>query len=594
LAFPETIIYVTDTAGERRAWLTDWLQGVGVPEHRFAPNIADLLRQLRGLQNKIGDRPALAIITTEALDQPFLDFCHRCQRLNEEARLGLIAVVYGAPPEPDAVRKASAAGCLDTFHASEQPVDGVRARWMLALHLLHERHLRVMREQMYQAQLAQLRVAEARLQHRATHDDLTDLANRRAFENALDLALEQAAQRQLTHALMYLDLDRFKLHNDAAGHESGDHLLRLVGNLLRSVLAPEYLLSRLGSDEFAVLLQGVDEQQALDMAERLRASVAAIEPDGEQVVYHVAVSVGVAIIGPQAAHGASQVLAQAEQACYVAKTRGGNAVHRFSEEDGTLQHLREDMRWSRTIRRALAENRFFLVFQPVLAIAEDRISHFEALLRIPTAFGGDGLSASFITAAERLGLARQIDLWTVDNAIDFLALQKEITLAVNLSSHAFQEQALLPLLQEKLQSTAIAPERLTFEITETAAIVNFAETRRMIGEIRNLGCRFALDDFGSGFSSYNYIKQFPVDDLKIDGSFIFGLREDKRDQAIVKSMVDIGHGLGKGVVAECIENAETLRLLMDMGIDYAQGYYIGRPSEEPVGGGFLQKCGFRP
>jgi EAL domain-containing protein (putative c-di-GMP-specific phosphodiesterase class I) len=356
-----------------------------------------------------------------------------------------------------------------------------------------------------------------------------------------------------------------------------------VANVLRGALPSDYLLARLGSDEFAVLLQGTNEDEAQRLAEHLRRLVAGIEPDGERIIYHVGVSIGLAMIAPGTLRGASQALAQAEQASYLAKTRGGNGVHRFSHEDGVLQHLRDDMWWSRPIRRALAENRFFLAFQPILHVAEGQVSHFEALLRIPRALGGDGETAGFIMAAERLGLARQIDLWIVDTAIDFLAANEVISLGLNLSSHAFQEAGLLPLLQQKLETSGIAPGRLTFEITETAAILNFGQTRRMISEIRELGCRFALDDFGSGFSSYNYIKHFPIDMLKIDGSFIVGLRHDRRDQAIVQSMVDIGHCLEKSVVAEFIEDAETFRLLVEMGIDYAQGYYIGRPTLAPGG-----------
>jgi EAL domain-containing protein (putative c-di-GMP-specific phosphodiesterase class I) len=276
------------------------------------------------------------------------------------------------------------------------------------------------------------------------------------------------------------------------------------------------------------------------------------------------------------------VLAHAEQACFVAKTRGGNAVHRFSQDDDILQKMRDDMHWAQPIRLALGSSQFFLTFQPVLNVRQSNITHFEALVRIPSSLGGDEHSARFMLAAERLGLAQQIDLWVVDNAIDYLTENSDISLGVNLSSHAFQEGAIMSLLEEKLQNSLIDPQRLTFEITETSAILSFADTRRMVTNLRDLGCRFALDDFGSGFSTYHYLKQFPIDMLKIDGSFIINLKQDQQDKAIVQSMIDIAHGLGKEVVAEFIEDGETLALLATMGIDHAQGYHIGKPTRSPI------------
>ena len=580
--FAGTAIFVTDALGRDSAPLGHWLQEAGATDVISIASLDALPTELRHRQRHSNGQPALAIITARTLTDELLTHCLHFRRLVEEGWLGIVVLLHDAPPPQDLTQEPYA-GCIDIMHVPEQlPGEDAHARLLLALSLLRERHLRLAREQMFRTQLADRRVMEARLNYIATHDELTDLANRAALEKALGEAIALGKRRHITNALLYLDLDRFKLHNDAAGHGAGDALLQVVGNRLRGALPPEYLLARLGSDEFAVLLQGVDEQEAHALAEQLRATIADIEPDGVQVVYHVGISIGLTLIRPGAITSASQALAQAEQASYVAKTRGGNAVHRFSHEDAALESLREDMRWASPIRQALIENRFFLAFQPILSVADDTIAHYEALIRIPTTLGGDGNSARFMAAAERLGLAQQIDLWVVNNAIDFLAERQELSLGVNLSSHAFQEPALLPLLHHKLSRSAIAPQQLTFEITETAAVMNFAETRRMIGQIRDLGCRFALDDFGSGFSTYNYIKQFPIDMLKIDGSFIVGLREDAMDRAIVKSMIDIGHSLEKDVVAEFIDDAETFRLLTEMGIDHAQGYYIGRPTLNPT------------
>lgn len=581
----DTAIYVVGTLEGKTDQLSHWLKETGAGQIHHIPSLEALPASLRAQQQggRSQQRPALAIIATVSLDEAFLTRCQHLQRLTEKGLVGIVVTVHG--PELDLLSQAAAleSGCLDVLHTPHQqlPAD-TPARLQLAFRLLHEHHLRASQEQRFLDELAERRVMEARLNYIADHDELTDLANRASFERALNRTIALGQQKQITNALLYLDLDRFKLHNDAAGHISGNYLLQVVGNHLRHALPPEYLLARIGSDEFAVLLQGSDEQEAIAAAEQLRAIVAEIEPDGAQIVYHVGVSIGLTVFPPGSVTNASQALAQAEQACYVAKTRGGNTVHRFSREDEALQHLYEDMHWALPIRQALGGNHLFLAYQPILSVAESRISHYEALVRIPSNLGGDDKSARFMLAAERLGLAQQIDLWVVDNAIDFLAGNHELSLGVNLSSHAFQETSLLPRLQQKLETSAIEPERLTFEITETAAIMNFTETRRMIGQMRDLGCRFALDDFGSGFSSYNYIKEFPIDMMKIDGSFIVGLHQDPRDQAIVQSMIDIAHGLDKEVVAEFIEDADTLGMLIEMGIDYAQGYYIGKPTLSPT------------
>ena len=574
-------IYITDAQGEDTSWFSTPLKNMGNTITASLPDIESLSQRTRTLQQD-NALPVLAVLTTEQMDHTLADRCKRFARLTEQAWMGIVLVVYG--PEPPLAEPHGIDGCLDILHLPRHrsPDGDILRRLKLASSYLHERRLRLSQEQAYRARIAEHRVMTARLNYLASHDELTDLANRDAFEKALDKAILIGAKRQIPHALLYIDLDRFKLHNDAAGHGSGNYLLQTVANTLRRALPQEYLLARLGSDEFAVLLQGTNESEAEQTAEKLRTITAEIEPDGNQIVYHVGISIGFTMIRPGAISNASQALAQAEQACFVAKTRGGNAVHIFSQDDDILQHLREDMHWAQPIRMALKRNQLFLTYQPILDIHRSCINHYEALVRIPQQLGGDDQSARFMLAAERLGLAQQIDLWVVNNAIDYLANNNDISLGINLSSHAFQENSLLPLLQEKLRNSCIAPERLTFEITETAAIMNFADTRRMVSKLRDLGCRFALDDFGSGFSTYHYIKQFPIDMLKIDGSFILNINHDPQDQAIVQSMIEIAHSLGKEVVAEFIEDAETLRLLIKMGIDHAQGYHIGRPTQNPV------------
>ena len=246
--------------------------------------------------------------------------------------------------------------------------------------------------------------------------------------------------------------------------------------------------------------------------------------------------------------------------------------------------LRSAIHWVPLIRDALTNNKFTLVFQPVLDLKNRTIAHYETLIRM---IGNDGeliTPNNFIPVAEKMGLIHDIDIWVVSHAIDILnALpekHKNTSFNINLSSHAFQDTTLLPLLKKKIEKTGIQASRITFEITETAAIANFSQTREMILNIRKLGCRFALDDFGSGFSSFNYIKEFPVDYLKIDGTFITNLANDQVDQTLIKSMIEIARKLNKKTIAEFVENKMVLDLLVQYGADYAQGYFIGKPSPE--------------
>ncbi len=581
---PDIPIFVADASDKSTNWLVKELRDLGLPDTTQLATIEELALYTRELIFQEHGIPFLAILVSNKIDQDIIDRCQRFLRLGEKGWLGIVLVVQETLPDYEASTQALQQGFFDIIQLNKQSeiTSELLQRLRLSMDVLMERRIRLRQENNFNTRIAENRVVEARMHYLAHHDELTDLANREAFEKALNEAIHFGEEKRISHAMLYLDLDRFKLHNEAAGHDRGNTLLQTVANYLRSVLPQEYLLARLGSDEFAVLLQAVDETEALNEAELLRTTIANIEPDGNEIIFHVGVSVGLAMIYPGVIENASQVLARAEQACFVAKTRGGNAVHNFSQDDDILQNMRDDMHWAQPIRTALNNSQFFLTFQPVLDVRNDSINHFEALVRIPSSLGGDENSARFMLAAERLGLAQQIDLWVVNNAIEYLAENSNISLGVNLSSYAFQEGAMLTLLEEKLQSSLIDPQRLTFEITETSAILSFADTRRMVSTLRDLGCRFALDDFGSGFSTYHYLKQFPIDILKIDGSFIINLKNDQQDITIVQSMIDIAHGLGKEVVAEFIEDNETLGLLIQMGVDHAQGYYIGKPTRSPM------------
>lgn len=457
-------------------------------------------------------------------------------------------------------------------------------RILSSLALKKERDLRKSREQELETELAERRIMETRLQHLVNHDDLTGLFNRRRLEQQLEIAVLRSRKKQRFSALLYIDLDHFKVINDAEGHITGDCLLIEVANLLRREIGLNDLLARVSADEYAILIENTTEAMVLETAERLRKLLDAYYYRTDNHCYHIGASIGIALIQPGDVTGASEILARADQACYVAKTNGRNIVHLFNKEDTAMVTLRSAIHWVPIIRDALANKKFKLVFQPVLDIKNKQANHYESLIRM---VGDDGkliTPNNFIPVAEHMGLIHDIDLWVVNQAIDVLQNlplhQSHIAMNINLSSYAFQDKALLPMLREKLEKTGVKAERITFEITETAAVANYEQTREMIMKLRELGCMFALDDFGAGFNSFRHLREFPVDYIKIDGSFIRNLAKDTVDQSLVRSMIDIARTLGKKTVAEFVEDRATLEMLRDWGADYAQGYHIGKPQPE--------------
>lgn len=510
----------------------------------------------------------------------------RALRLNEEwADIPVIMVTANATWQEKVSRESFDAGATDIMFKPIRRVD-LMPRIISALALKKERDLRKTREHELETELAERRIMEARLQHLVSHDDLTGLYNRRRLEQQLEIAVLRARKKQRLSALLYIDLDYFKIINDAEGHITGDSLLIEVANVLRHEIGLGDVLARVSADEYAILLENVTEVTALETAERLRRILDDYHYHSNDRTYHIGASIGVALIQANESASASEILARADQACYVAKTHGRNIVHLFNKEDTEMVNLRSAVHWVPLIRDAISNDKFKLVFQPVLDIKTNQITHYESLIRM---VGSDGRLITpnhFIPVAENMGLIHDIDLWVVNNAIDALhrlpADRSHIAININLSSFAFQDKALLPTLRRKLEQTAVRAERITFEITETAAIANYDQTRKMILQLRELGCQFALDDFGAGFNSFRHVKEFPVEYLKIDGSFIRNLAGDTVDQSLVRSMIDIAKTLGKKTVAEFVEDRKSLELLHEWGADYAQGYYIGKPTPELV------------
>ncbi|WP_297808233.1 EAL domain-containing protein [uncultured Methylophaga sp.] len=449
---------------------------------------------------------------------------------------------------------------------------------MTALAVKRERDVSFHKQRDLEDELANLKVMEARLQFSVSHDDLTGLANRRRLEQALDLSLSQVRNFMSTSALFYIDLDSFKVLNDAEGHEAGDTLLIQVANTLRRYFRVNDTLVRIGSDEFAVLVDNTDETSINKQAQGLKDLFDGYSFEHHGHHYHLSASIGIKQIKPDEVTTVGEILSHANQACFTAKKRGRNRLHFYNPDDREMHTLRHSVEWAPRIRAALRDGSFMLEFQPIYALDSGEVNHYECLIRMRGEAGVLYHPKEFIPVAEAMGLIHQIDFWVVDRAFDLLrGMPEDISFAINLSVNVFLDENLYQLVAEKLKQTAIDPSRVVFEITETSAISNYEKTKRMVVNLRALGCRFALDDFGAGFNSYSYLKHFPVDILKIDGGFITDLDNDPVDQLLVKSMIDIAHSLGKKTVAEFVERQSTLDLLRSYGVDFVQGYLVGKP-----------------
>ena len=422
---------------------------------------------------------------------------------------------------------------------------------------------------------------EKQLAYQAEHDSLTGLFNRHYFQEELERLIARVARSGSGAALFYIDLDQFKYINDTLGHAAGDTLLLEVTDLLRTHIRDGDLLARFGGDEFTVLLYNIEHNDIKRSAEKLRLMLEDYNYFSANNSFNVTCSIGVAVIDNYA-QSEDEVLAQADLACNLAKSHGRNRVYIYDPEDKDKVGMAEDMGWAARVRDVLDNDRFELVYQPIVSINNGKTESYEVLLRMPFDDGQIILPGGFMPAAERFGLIHSIDRWTVARSIRTLAKLRHdgnpVRFAINLSGRAFEDHTLLPLIRAAIEDTGIEPSSITFEITETAAIANLSAATRFIEALRDIGCRFALDDFGTGFCSFTYLKHLPVDYLKIDGSFVQGLANAPVDQAMVQSMNQIAHALGKQTIAESVENEETLILLKDMGVDYAQGHFLGRPA----------------
>jgi diguanylate cyclase (GGDEF)-like protein/PAS domain S-box-containing protein len=421
-----------------------------------------------------------------------------------------------------------------------------------------------------------------RLSYHASHDILTGLVNRAEFENRVERALKSAKARETSYALLYLDLDQFKIVNDSCGHSAGDALLGQLGTLLKSKIRWRDTLARLGGDEFGVLLESCSLDEAMNTAETLRMAIGEYKFVWEERTFRLGVSIGVVPITADNEDVAA-LLTAADSACSAAKEAGRNRIHSFQENDIDLMRRRREMQWAARINNALEENRFELFRQTILPLqAEEEGAHYEILLRMRDENGGIISPGLFIEAAERYGITPSIDRWVIRSAFRWLVSEADererLTLcSINLSGQSLGDEKFLPFVVDQFQMSGIDATKICFEITETAAIASYSQANRFINALKELGCMFALDDFGTGLSSFGYLKHFPVDFLKIDGSFVKEILHDPIDREMVRSINEIGHLTGKRTIAEFAENEEIITMLKGMGIDYAQGYGVSEP-----------------
>jgi len=427
----------------------------------------------------------------------------------------------------------------------------------------------------------------ARLSNLASHDPLTGLLNRREFEQRVRATVEHREAEEGQHAVLYLDLDQFKVVNDTSGHAAGDELLRQVGALLRPRLREGDVLARLGGDEFGVLLPHCPPSPALRIAEALRKAIVDFRFAWKNRSFTIGVSIGLVNLA-EGPHTLASVLSAADAACYLAKDKGRNRVQVYRPEDDEVALRRGEMEWVNRLHRALAEDRLCLYAQPMHAMHSTgtEVLHQELLVRLIDENDELIQPITFIPAAERYHLMPSIDRWVIRTAFRLLADRRAAgdasalsgTYAINLSGASIGDDQFLDYVRESFARFRIPHRAICFEITETTAVTSLSKAAEFIGAMREPGCRFALDDFGVGVSSFTYLKQLPVDYIKIDGSFVRNMLHDPVDAAMVEAIHRIGRVMGKQTIAESVETAATLEALRSVGVDFAQGNAIAPPT----------------
>ena len=418
--------------------------------------------------------------------------------------------------------------------------------------------------------------------YQASHDLLTGLVNRREFEVRLKRVVDSAKRERDSHALCFLDLDQFKVVNDTCGHVAGDELLRQVGSLMQENIRSRDTLARLGGDEFAILMEHCGIVQANHAAEHVIRALEDFRFHWEEHTFTIGVSIGLAIID-QHTKDSQEILSQVDSACYAAKDAGRNRIEVHTENSERLKQRKGEIKWSSEISDALDNDRFLLYVQPIVPILNNDLDiGYEVLLRLKMKDGTIVPPGAFLPAAERYNSATRIDRWVVHHTLQWLSchadqLHHVRSIAINLSGQSLGDEAVLDYIIQQFESSDVPAEKIKFEITETAAIANLQDATVFMKTLSKFGCQFALDDFGSGLSSFAYLKNLQVDVLKIDGMFVKDMLDDPIDYEMVKSINQIGHVMGLETIAEFVENDQILEKLREIGVDYVQGYHLGKP-----------------
>lgn len=423
--------------------------------------------------------------------------------------------------------------------------------------------------------------AQNDLEYLAMHDGLTGLFNRLYFETELKQLSATASRGHGPHALLYLDLDRFKIINDTLGHHHGDVVLRNISELISANLRESDFIARIGGDEFALMFPNTDQTTALTLATNICKLLDDYPCKIEGQVFKVNCSIGIAEIDGKEFSGeelaAEEYMKRADIALYAAKKQGRNTAHIYTKHDALSKDLQASLEWARTIHQAVADDNLVLHFQSIVDISTQEVAYYEALVRLEL----DNRiiqPGEFIPALEREGDMSLLDRQVISKAVYYLSQHSELNkIAINLSAQGFSDERLLPLIEEKLAKYNVNANRIIFELTESASLSNITATQAMIEKLSALGCGFSIDDFGTGFSTFSYLKQIPAQSVKIDGSFIIDLATNPVDLALVKAIYEVATALGKKTVAEFVENEETLQILADIGVTYAQGYHLSKP-----------------
>jgi diguanylate cyclase (GGDEF)-like protein/PAS domain S-box-containing protein len=428
--------------------------------------------------------------------------------------------------------------------------------------------------------VSMLRKLSNQLSFQACHDQLTGLINRYEFDRKTQMAIDDAKTENRVHCIAYIDLDQFKIVNDTCGHMAGDVLLKQLSNHIKARVRSSDTLARLGGDEFAVLLMGCDLVKAQEVLEVLMQVVREYRFTFDEKVFKIGASVGLTEISPQQSLSLSELLSAVDSACYAAKNEGGNRIHVYHSDDADIKEHNSQLEWVSHIHLGLENKQFVLYIQRMESLTVGAELHCELLIRMQALDGSFYPPGYFLPAAERYHLMPKIDRWVVGEALSIIARKGAsfpYVCAINLSGQTLSEDGFLEYVIEQIKLHKVDTKRICFEITETSVISNLNKARQFMHALRKIGCRFSLDDFGSGLSSFAYLKNLEVDFLKIDGMFVKAIVNNRIDRAMVESINNVGHVMGLHTIAEFAENDEIINMLKEMGVDYAQGYGVAKP-----------------